>query len=470
MSQELSAWLRAQRRARGWDVPQMARQLARATGDQRGALPSKDCLLTYIRRWERGTVGVSERYRLLICTAFGIPLAHFGQDQPAVPLPADTDSSGDPAELAIPGTAPAGAASHNVDLPGPPTRLRRYRDDESHQRPADLAEQMIAAAEESQDFGEWADTSNVGDATMEHYTAQVRGLARDYVHAPPLPLFLEAKRLRDRVFTELQGHQRLDQTGDLYVVAAQACGMLAWMSGDLAFQRAAQTHAWTAWVCAEQAGHDGARAWVRATQSKLAYWDGRYIESAQLATDGLRYACRGSVHTLLASQMARAFARVGRRDDAEGALGRASTEREKASGDDEIGGAFGLSAAQYHYMAGSTHLWRNDPSQAISESALAIEIFSERPADQPHYGPEALTRIDQARAHLQGGDLGGAAAALRPVLDLLPDQRLELITQNLGIVRQELAASSLMTASMTRVLQEEIETYCRESIVNDLRG
>ncbi len=54
------------------------------------------------------------------------------------------------------------------------------------------------------------------------------------------------------------------------MLATQACGMLAWMSGDLGFQRAAQNHAWTAWVCAEQADHNGARAWVRATQAKLA--------------------------------------------------------------------------------------------------------------------------------------------------------------------------------------------------------
>jgi hypothetical protein len=67
----------------------------------------------------------------------------------------------------------------------------------------------------------------------------------------PLPLFLDAKRLRDRVFTKLQGHQRPDQTRDLYLVAARACGLLAWMSGDMSFHGAAETHAWTAWVCAE---------------------------------------------------------------------------------------------------------------------------------------------------------------------------------------------------------------------------
>jgi hypothetical protein len=78
MAAELGPWLRAQRRERGWDVPTMARQLARAAGASRHLLPSQECLLVYIRRWERGLVGVSERYVLLYCAAFGVGPDQFG--------------------------------------------------------------------------------------------------------------------------------------------------------------------------------------------------------------------------------------------------------------------------------------------------------------------------------------------------------------------------------------------------------
>jgi hypothetical protein len=77
-SAELGRWLREQRRTRGWDVPQMARRLAQAAGDDRHTLPSKECLLVYIRRWERGDTGVSERYRLLYCAAYSIEPTAFG--------------------------------------------------------------------------------------------------------------------------------------------------------------------------------------------------------------------------------------------------------------------------------------------------------------------------------------------------------------------------------------------------------
>jgi hypothetical protein len=74
----------------------MVRQLTSAAGGERGALPSKECLLVYVRRWERGTVGVSERYRLLYCRAFDIPLSQLG------PNP------GNPAAAAADGRLPAG--------------------------------------------------------------------------------------------------------------------------------------------------------------------------------------------------------------------------------------------------------------------------------------------------------------------------------------------------------------------------
>ena len=85
----------------------------------------------------------------------------------------------------------------------------------------------------------------------------------------------------------------------------------------------------------------------------------------------MRYAALGAVPTLLASQMARALARAGRPGDAGQALARSRAEQERAAGEDEVGGAFGLTEAQYHYMAGTTQLWRHDPGQAIRESAQA---------------------------------------------------------------------------------------------------
>lgn len=73
---DLGCWLR-ERRARGWDLTQMARQLASAANGDRHGLPDGKALIRNIRRWESGQTGVSERYRLLYCAAFGIAPSEF---------------------------------------------------------------------------------------------------------------------------------------------------------------------------------------------------------------------------------------------------------------------------------------------------------------------------------------------------------------------------------------------------------
>ncbi len=75
---ELGRWLRAQRQERGWNVPEMTRRLRRAAAESGDKLPAGECLWTMIRRWERGGTGVSERYRLHYCRAFGIEPGQFG--------------------------------------------------------------------------------------------------------------------------------------------------------------------------------------------------------------------------------------------------------------------------------------------------------------------------------------------------------------------------------------------------------
>jgi hypothetical protein len=85
------AWLREQRLARGWPVPEMARRLrdaARDSGDS--TLPDAQALSRNIRRWESGRGGTSERYRLHYSKALGLAPDQFGagRPQPAAGAPA----------------------------------------------------------------------------------------------------------------------------------------------------------------------------------------------------------------------------------------------------------------------------------------------------------------------------------------------------------------------------------------------
>jgi len=447
MLDPLSAWLREQRLAHSWSVAEMARQLslaARRTGDH--TVPGTAILANYVRRWEGGKTGLTERYRLHYCAALSLSPDQFGPQSAFGPEPGGSevgvlDGYGDVAR----------GSSSAEPLPAATS--------------ADLL--MAVIAQESLDFGEWADTSNIGDATLEHYTGRVRQLADDYQHGAPLPLLVETRALRDRVFGKLRGHQRPAQTQELYLLAAQVCGLLAWMSADLSLYRAADAHAWTGWVCAEHADHNGARAWLRATQSKIAYWDGRFVESAQLAEDGLGYQCPDSGQVMLALFHARTLARVGRREDAEAALGQARDAFERA-GEDLVGGLWSINLARFHSLAGNVHTWRQDPRKAFAETSMALEQFAAAAPGQHNYGAEIHARIDQAQAHLLMSDLDGAQSALQPVLTLSAEKRYEPITQHLGQLRQRLAEPAFGSAATGRRMHGEIEAFCQESIFHEL--
>ncbi len=101
--------LRAWRRSRGWDVPEMARRLRRTAGGD--PMPAHDSLVRQIRGWERGDHQLSERHELLYARALGISpgeLAHGPPQSLAVITSAD-------ASLAIAGVGPR--AAHDGVIP-----------------------------------------------------------------------------------------------------------------------------------------------------------------------------------------------------------------------------------------------------------------------------------------------------------------------------------------------------------------
>jgi transcriptional regulator with XRE-family HTH domain len=367
--------------------------------------------------------------------------------RPVPPPPPDQPLNAAALDPATPDAALA-ARRHRRDrlLTGSPARLPR--DDEV----------IMDAAGQSAEFSEWAEATNIGSTTLEQLDEDVRRLARDYLNNPPLPLMLATLRVRNRVFTLLEGRQHPSQTRHLYLVAGRLCGLLAWMAGDVGRHSEAETQARTGWLCAELAGADGLRAWIRATQSKVAYWDGRIQESARLADDGLRFAASDTARVLLAGLGARAWARLGSSDDAHAALARAEEEQEHA-GEDEVGGLYGFSEAQQNYLAGTTYLWLREPAQALRAADRAVWLYEVGDQADRFYGAETLALIDAATAHLQANELEGAVEKLQPVLTLPQEQRLETFTLRLGEMRDTLRRSRHAISRPAVDMQRQIEEF-----------
>jgi transcriptional regulator with XRE-family HTH domain len=339
---------------------------------------------------------------------------------------------------------------------------RRRRDELMERRTGEASaeeEVIMAAADQSAEFGEWAEATNVGPNTLDQFDQDIRGIARAYLRSAPLPLVLDTIRIRNRAFTLLEGRQHLGQSQRLYVIAGRVCGLLAWMSGDVGRTAEAETQARAGWLCAELADHDGLRAWIRATQSKSAYWDGRIRDSARLADAGLQHHSTDSVRVLLASLAARAWARLGHPEQAHAALIRAGTERDGLTEPDEVGGLYGFSEAQQSYLAGSTYLWLKEWAEALRAADRAVWLYEIGAPDERFYGAEMIALIDAATAHLQADELEGAVEKLNPVLKVPPQQRLETFTQRLAEMRGVLRRNRYVGSRVALDLQRQIEDF-----------
>lgn len=322
-------------------------------------------------------------------------------------------------------------------------------------------ELVLATAGESASWAQWAEASNVGDIALEQLLADVRSLSLEYLTGDPLTMFTRTRRLRDRVFALLEGHQPPRQATDLYVAAGYLCGLLSWMSSDLGHLGAADTQGRTAWLCAELAGHDGLRAWVQSTRSKIAFWDGRYRDAINHARRGATFQVPGTAAVLLALQEADAWAELGADDEASAALGRAATAREREAGLDEIGGIFSCDRVRQGNYSSAVHLRAGDAVDALNEADGALVLLAQQPVRA--FGTEAQIHITRATALLAAGATDGAYEALRPVLAMPPERRLDTVAKRLQQLAATIGRSHLTGSAAGRDIQGEVEVYCRES-------
>ncbi|MCD0449459.1 hypothetical protein LO762_09685 [Actinocorallia sp. API 0066] len=335
--------------------------------------------------------------------------------------------------------------------------------------PADHGTTPIdAAADESAAMATWMASTNVDDRLVEELSRQVRAISAAYLWSPPLPLLNRTRRLRGQVAKLLQGRQSPAHSRDLYLINARLSSILAWMAGDLGAYGAAGEHASAAWMAANLAEHPGALTWVRATQSKLAYWSGAFADSADLAADGLTYPGTDGGVLLLHLLEARAYARMGAVNAADGALRAWRSARERGTGADEVGGVLGLSMAQQHYLAGSVLLELRQPGDALGETRTALGLFETAPPMERFLGAEACARLDAVRACLDTRNLDGVEAELAPILAIEPDQRLDTLSTGLRLVQRDLAAPHYRDTPVARDLQGAISSFMADTASRQL--
>ncbi|MFF3671605.1 hypothetical protein [Microtetraspora malaysiensis] len=324
--------------------------------------------------------------------------------------------------------------------------------------------QVEMAARRALRFAVTVEGSNVGPETLDQLREEVVRLARAYPQQP-LPVLLgDLIELQDVAFRLLEGRQRPTETTEMYLLAGAVSGMLAKASHDLGDPHSAMTQARTAFICADNAEHNGLRAWTRGLQSMIAYWAGWPNDAVRYAEAGAELAAQtqGTASVWLPAQEARVWAILGDEARANEAISNAHKARERAQNDDldAIGGIMTFSRPRQLYYAADAYVWLPGAEEHADRfAAEALEAYAQAAPSERSFSDEAGAHTDQALARVNRGDLDGAADALRPVLDLPASQRIGGILSSLMRVHTALRAPSNRTAVVARDLQLEIESY-----------
>ena len=473
MPTELGRWLRAQRQARSWNVPEMTRQLRRAATGAGDKLPANECLYTMIRRWERGETGVSERYLLHYCRALEIEPDQFGPHEPGpTPQPPPGSPVRPPAAVTPPGAlAPWRALVPGVTAPPALPGLAYRWIQEPDLGGSGIEREVLMAAHEGSDHAEHAERRDIGDATLEQMRDDVIRLSHAYMGGVPFPLFQEMRSVRARMYAALDRRLWPRDATALYFLVGGLNGLMSQAAQDLGYPRAAAELVRSGWGYAVAIDHRPLMGYLRAGLADISHWQGQPRKAHELALGGLQYLPEGPGAARLHLLRAQAAAGFGDADEARRAVTDAAEARHRGPADElqtEIGGQLAFGGAKQAYLAGSTltQLPGSD-TPAVGELGSAIGMFETGPAEERSYGCEAIARINLALIRIRNGDLD--TDDLRPVFGLPADKRIDALRQRLAIIRTELAKPQYQGSARANGLDEQIENFGREMISAGLR-
>jgi len=357
--------------------------------------------------------------------------------------------------------------SPDADRPG--TALARSGPSGNGPEEYDPAEEISMAADESARFAQFAEQTNIGPHTLEQFAADIRRIVTVYPNRPVYPIFVEVRALRNRAFEKIEGRQFPDQTRDLYLATGLLCGILANASFDLGRLDAAETQARTAFLCAELAGSNWLRAWVRGTQSLIAYWDDRPRAAAELAASGRSYAAEtGTAMVRLAAIEARAYGRMRDASGLDTALGLAADARDDVTGEDDPGGMMTFPEAKQSFYAATARLWLGGveaAAQADRDAEYAVGAYEQDPPEQRRLGELNLARLDLAAARLAIGQIEGTAEQVRTVLEVCARRPTDSVTRRLRQVSAVLDQPRYRNNQIAGDLVDEISAFVNRAPV-----
>jgi hypothetical protein len=338
-----------------------------------------------------------------------------------------------------------------------------------------VEQEVLMAAHDGSERAEQAEEHGIGEATFEQLRADVVRLSRLFDSGAPFAVFLDMRRVRDRIYRLLDRRLWPREETDLYFLLGCLNGLMGATANCLGYPDAAEELIRSGWAYANAIDHRPLRGQLRQELSVIMYERGRFEESRDLAVSGLTYLSAGPEGANLHLKSAQAAARLGDADTARQAVHDAHEARERDYTDEllEMGGEYIISEATHHGLAGAVLASiEGAEREAAEELEQAIGLYDEGPRQGEDYwfAGRPLAGIDLAVVQLRSGALDAAAAALEPALALPVTQRITRVTTRLSAVRDELAAPIFRGSAQARDLGSQIEEFGRETITAGLRS
>lgn len=325
----------------------------------------------------------------------------------------------------------------------------------------------VMAARRAMDFALGAERNQVGDEALGFLSDEVARIVEAYPRTPLLEIWYDLASAQDDAFRLLEGGRtRPSQLRDLNFMATVLSFLMAKGSHDMGESKVALQQARVAAFCAKETEHQGLMALVDGLKSLISYWAGKPEDALHFARQGSTHtaALRGTVSVWLPGLEARAAALLGDEETVRAANQRAEQLREGVVEDDldALGGLLTYpEVKQLYYMVESEVLLGHGDAQLAARAEEAVRGFSN--PDQPHwaFGDMAGSQCNLALVRLYSNDLDGAAAALRPVLDLAPGLRNNGIIRSAERVQTALSVDPIRGSAIASDLRTEIAMYER---------
>ncbi|MFI0219086.1 XRE family transcriptional regulator [Streptomyces lydicus] len=252
--------------------------------------------------------------------------------------------------------------------------------------------------------------SDVDEATLDAIRITADRLCSDYAYMPSEPLLVECNAWLKRV--EGMRHQQLTLSHQREVTAQ--AGWLALLAGCLEYDcgkvHRAEATRQVALALGKDAGHPGILAWAHEMRAWFALTGGDYRGVLAAVTEGLAAAPDESVAVQLYAQRAKAWARIGNRQQTEVALEAGRRLLEGMPYPENVANHFVVDPGKYDfYRMDCYRLVQNDRmAQMLAQQVLKAGVDATGTERSPMRNAEARLTLGVAAA--REGDLETALA------------------------------------------------------------